>query len=86
MIDKSLPQDTFIVGRPLMTCCADESRCAGLVCEWPGTAELSSRDWVEVTATISVRKHECYGRIGPVLYGVKVQKTEALEQEVASFY
>ena len=86
MIDRSIPKNAFIVGRPLMTCCADDIRFAGLVCEWNDTASLSSRDWVVVKAKISVRKHECYGRIGPVLQGVEVIKTEALEQEVASFY
>ena len=86
VMDSSIPRGTFIVGRPLMTCCADDIRFAGLVCEWKDTNALSSRDWVEVTATISVRKHECYGRIGPVLHGVAVVKTQPLEQEVASFY
>lgn len=86
VIDRSIPKHTFIVGRPLMTCCADDIRFAGLVCEWADTASLSSRDWVLVKAKISVRKHECYGRIGPVLQGVEVTKTDAPEQEVASFY
>lgn len=86
VIDGSIPKNCFIVGRPMMTCCADDIRFAGLVCEWGSVSSLSSRDWVEITAKISVRKHECYGRIGPVLSGINVQKTEPLEQEVASFY
>ena len=86
VIDKTIPKGTFIVGRPLMTCCVDDIRFAGLVCEWDRVAELSSRDWVVVTATISVRKHECYGRVGPVLKGIDVGKCDPLEQEVASFY
>lgn len=86
VIDRSIPTYCFVVGRPLMTCCADDIQFAGLVCEWNDVSTLSSRDWVEVTAQISVRKHECYGRIGPVLWGIKVEKTTAPEQEVASFY
>lgn len=86
VIDRSIPAYCFVVGRPLMTCCADDIQFAGLVCEWKETSMLASRDWVEVTAQISVRKHECYGRIGPVLCGIKVEKTAAPEQEVASFY
>lgn len=85
VVDRTIPANCFIVGRPLMTCCADDIRFAGLVCEWQETASLSSRDWVTVTAKISVRKHECYGRVGPVLLGVSVEKAEAPEQEVASF-
>ena len=86
VVDDSIPKNCFIVGRPLMTCCADDVRFAGLVCEWAGVSQLSSRDWVVVEANVSVRKHPCYGRVGPVLSGVDVQKSDAPEEEVASFY
>ncbi|MBQ1950199.1 MAG: hypothetical protein II363_01170 [Clostridia bacterium] len=86
VVDKSIPSDCFIVGRPLMTCCADDIRFAGLICEWGGRTQLSNRDWVEVEASISVRKHACYGRVGPVLTGIRVNKTTPPEQEVAVFY
>ena len=86
VVDSSIPKNCFIVGRPLMTCCADDIRFAGLVCEWGSAAQLSSRDWVVVEAKIAVRKHSCYGRVGPVLMGISVEKASAPEQEVASFY
>lgn len=86
VVDRSIPIDCFIVGRPLMTCCVDDIRFAGLVCEWGSVADLASRDWVSVTAKISIRKHECYGRVGPVLTGIHVAKTSAPVEEVASFY
>ena len=86
VVDESIPNHCFIVGRPLMTCCADDIRFAGLVCEWGNVAQLQSRDWVMVEAEISVRKHECYGRVGPVLRGKSVVATAAPEEEVASFY
>lgn len=86
VVDKSIPENCFIVGRPLMTCCEDDIRFAGLVCEWAGPEGLASRMWVTVTASISVRKHACYGRIGPVLTGITVVPAAAPEQEVATFY
>lgn len=86
VVDRTIPSSCFIVGRPLMTCCVDDIRFAGLVCEWPGVSSLKSRDWVSVAAKISVRKHECYGRVGPVLHGISVEKTDAPMDEVASFY
>ena len=85
VVDHSIPKNCFIVGRPLMTCCVDDIRFAGLACEWNSAASLSSRDWAQVTARVSVRKHECYGRVGPVLMGISVEKCDAPEQEVASF-
>lgn len=86
VVDQSIPNNCFIVGRPLMTCCADDIRFAGLVCEWDNVSSLQSREWVIVEATVSVRKHECYGRVGPVLRGKAVVHTETPENEVASFY
>ena len=86
VVDKTIPKNCFIVGRPLMTCCADDIRFAGLVCEWPGTGALRNRDWVMVKASIAVREHSCYGRTGPVLTGIVVQPTDAPAEAVASFY
>ncbi len=84
--DKSIPQNCFIIGRPLMTCCADDIRFAGLVCEWEGAVRLQNREWVQLTASITVRDHECYGRTGPVLTAAAVVPCAAPENEVATFY
>ncbi|MBE6806528.1 MAG: GTPase [Ruminococcaceae bacterium] len=86
VVEKSIPKGCFIVGRPLMTCCVDDIQFAGLVCEWPEIQGLSNRMWVQVKATISIRKHPCYGRVGPVLSGLMVEQTTAPEDEVATFY
>ncbi len=86
VIDRSIPSGCFIIGRPLMTCCADDIRFAGLVCEWPQAKSLKSRDWVTVTATIAIRDHACYGRTGPVLTAKEVSACESPENEVATFY
>ncbi len=86
VVDRTIPKDCFIVGRPLMTCCVEDIRFAGLVCEWEGADTLSSRMWVTVRASIRVQKHACYGRVGPVLTGITVLPAEAPEDEVATFY
>ena len=83
---EQVPDGCFIIGRPLMTCCADDIRFAGLVCEWPQMSGLQNRDWVLLEATVAVRRHDCYNRVGPVLTAVTVEKTAAPEKEVASFY
>ncbi len=86
VVERSIPRGCFIVGRPLMTCCADDIRFAGLACEWDGAKELKNRDWVIVTASIAVREHACYGRVGPVLTASRVVAACAPENEVAAFY
>ncbi len=86
VVDRTIPRNCFIVGRPLMTCCADDIRFAGLVCEWAGAPTLKNRDWVTVRASITVQEHPCYGRTGPVLTGLEVLPAEAPEEAVATFY
>lgn len=86
VVDKSIPKDCFVVGRQLMTCCVDDIQFAGLVCEWSGEERMANRMWVTVKAVISVRKHPCYGKVGPVLTGLSVQPADAPEEEVATFY
>ena len=86
VVDRTIPKNCFIVGRPLMTCCVDDIRFAGLICEWDETSALSSRMWVTVTASIAIRHHSCYGRLGPVLTGIQVETASPPEEEVATFY
>ena len=86
VIDRTIPKNCFIVGRPIMTCCEDDIKFGGLVCEWDARDDFKNRMWVTVTAEISVRKHSCYDRVGPVLSGITVESTEALENAVATFY
>ena len=86
VVDRTVPKDCFIVGRPLMTCCVDDIRFAGLICEWDQAQSLTSRTWVTVTAHIEVRHHSCYDRLGPVLTAIRVEPAQAPEEEVATFY
>ena len=86
VVDRTIPKGSFIVGRPLMTCCVDDIRFAGLICHWGDASSLRSRDWVTVEASIAVAEHACYGRVGPVLTATRVEKSEAPADEVATFY
>lgn len=86
VVDRSIPKGCFIIGRPLMTCCADDIRFAGLACEWADVSTLKNRDWIVVNAHIAIREHACYGRSGPVLTARTVTKVDAPENEVATFF
>lgn len=82
---RSLPEKSFVIGRPVMTCCADDIQFAGLVCNYDNTAVLPDRKWVIVEAVISIENHKVYGRTGPVLNVTTAVLTSAPEQEVATF-
>ncbi len=80
------PKDSFAAGRHVMTCCADDITYAGLACNWSGAASLQLRDWVIITARITLANHKIYGRKGPVLTVLDLAHTTKPTEEVATFY
>ncbi len=85
-LSAKLGRDLFIVGRHVMTCCAEDIQYAALVCKWPGSSALKKRDWVVLTAKVSVEYHKAYGTKGPVLTAVAVEPAQKPAEEVATFY
>ena len=76
----------FAPGRFVMTCCEDDIQFCGVPCKYEKSKELTPRDWVSVTATISAEEHFLYqGELGPVLTAVRIEKAEPAEQDVATF-
>ena len=85
-MDSKFPGGMFAVGRHVMTCCVDDISYCCLVAEWKNSASLQSRQWVNVTGTVEIKKHKLYRGKGPVLKVSEVVLTSAPEQEVATFY
>lgn len=75
----------FAPGRFVMTCCVEDISFMGLPCRYDRSAELRSRQWVMVTATVAARFHALYRGVGPVLTATSVTPAEAAENEVATF-
>jgi len=76
----------FAPGRFVMTCCVDDIQFCGVPCKYADAANLESRSWVMVEATISAEKHPIYqGELGPVLTAISVEKAEPAAEEVATF-
>ena len=76
----------FAPGRFVMTCCVEDIQFCGLPCRWEAASKLKSRDWVMVTAAISVEKHYIFkGDEGPVLTATEVLPTEAAVEDVCTF-
>ncbi len=84
-IDKRMPEDCFVIGRPVMTCCADDISFKGILC--CNRAQLmKSGDWVILTARIKIEKHQMYQGKGPVLYLEDYSVTTEPPEPVATFY
>ena len=76
----------FAPGRFVMTCCVDDIQFLGIPCRYALSAELESRSWVMVKATISAEKHPLYqGELGPVLTAITVEKADPADPDVATF-
>jgi uncharacterized repeat protein (TIGR03943 family) len=85
--DKRLSAQDTVVGRHVMTCCADDIQYCGLACVLPsGSPVLQTRDWIVVTAKIQYQKHRIYKGKGPVLVAEKVVVCNPPEEQLATFY
>ena len=78
----------FVIGRHVMTCCADDISFAGMVCNWDKAKvrAMAKDQWVTVTAKIEVKFHSMYRGKGPVLTATEVHVAKKPEPEVATFY
>lgn len=85
-VNPKFPENTFVCGRHIMTCCADDITFCGMLVKWGGSNMLKNADWVNLTASVEIRFNKLYGRKGPVLTAIDVAKTNPPEETVATFY
>lgn len=83
---KHLPKNAFVIGRHIMTCCVDDITYGGLVCSWKTDCMPKEKDWVTVTASITVEYSPAYRREGPVLKALSVTPAQPPEETVTTFY
>lgn len=86
LVRKKLPEKTFVVGRHVMSCCADDIQFAALICNWDEAEKAKDEQWLILTAKINFRFSKAYGRKGPVLTYISHEECEAPQQPVATFY
>ena len=84
-LSEDLEADELIVGRQMMTCCADDIAFAGLIAVGNSRADLKNSQWIELTASISIEEHPGYDRPGPVLKVIELLPCSAPAETVASF-
>ena len=84
-LDKRFQNNSFVAGRHVMTCCADDIQYAGLIAENKDTCNLKTGDWIILTADISVEKLKAYRGVGPVLKVRDYSLTSEPEEKVVSF-
>jgi hypothetical protein len=83
--NKKLPENHVLVGRSVMTCCADDISFGGFDCLFSEEVP-EGKHWMMVTAKITFEYSPLYKGTGPVLKNCTVQPTQKPQQEVATFY
>lgn len=83
LVQDKMPANSFIIGRRVMSCCADDVQFMGLACLWD--QPVKSRSWLKITATISIRNHKLYKRKGPVLTVLSAERAAPPVEDVVSF-
>lgn len=84
--NRKLPNDTFLGGRHIMTCCEADIRYCPLVCKWGMAKSLPHQTWDVIQGKISIKFSNIYGKKGPIMTIEKVEKAEKPAQPVATFY
>lgn len=85
MKSRRLPSNTFIPGRNVMTCCAEDIRFVGYLCKADFAGLLKPRQWVWLTAEIRYEYQKEYREEGPVLYATSYELTGAPEEDTVYF-
>lgn len=86
LLGGGLDDDEFVIGRHIMTCCVEDIQFGGLVAKYPKSQELKHGGWVIMTADVKREYNKMYEGQGPVFHVIEVEKCEAPEEEVATFY
>ena len=84
--DPRLPANQIILGRHIMTCCADDIQYGGLVCVFKTKPVVKTRDWLTVSGKIKIDTTKLYRNKGPVIYVESTEFAVKPKQEVATFY
>ncbi len=85
-VNPQLPEKSFIIGRHVMVCCAEDIAFRGFICEYEGDIDIKNKVWKKVTVKISYEKNIMYKGKGPVFKLISIDEGQKPEQEVAAFY
>ncbi len=83
---KELDEKGLLIGRRVMTCCADDIAFRPIACESDEEIIADNAGWYTITARIIMKQHKLYTQKAPVLVLTKIEKADAPTEEVATFY
>lgn len=72
-------------GRFVMVCCANDIQFMGIMARGEQLAQFNNRDWLDITAKVTVEDHPAYEGPGPVLNIISAVPCEKAANEVVTF-
>ncbi len=86
--DDSFPENTVLVSRMLIACCAADAAIVGFHVKTGGGADLAANEWVRVTGTVQSVKLEYFGELYdfPILTDGIIVRCSAPDVEDAYVY
>lgn len=84
--NKKFPENTFAVGRHIMTCCVEDIQFCWCVAQYGKAFDTPQDKWFRITGKIKVQRHKLYKGAGPVIFITDIEETDAPEKKVATFY
>ncbi len=84
--EPKLGDNAVILGRHIMTCCADDIQYGGMVAVFKSASPLKTGDWVTVKGKVRIERTKVYRAEGPVVYVDTTEFAVAPKQEVVTFY
>lgn len=86
-VSKKVPQGCMVLGRHIMTCCEADITYDGFAVKTCGLLDdIATRDWLTVTAKITMEYNAVYKSVGPVLVAQKLERSEPPEEAVVTYY
>ena len=83
--EKRMDATSFVIGRHVMVCCADDIAYRGLACSCKTASKFKTKDWAIIKAKIAIKKHKIYASEGPVLECIEIESAMPPLQEIATF-
>lgn len=82
---KNYPKTSFVPGRFVMACCADDIQYMGMLCKSKQEIPYEDKEWITLTARVKREFLKEYRGKGPVLYLEEIEKSEKPEDDLVYF-
>lgn len=85
ILSKQLPENTFIVGRKVMTCCSNDIQLYGHLCNNLMGLKLKNNSWIHIVAKITFEYSEEYEEEELIFVPIKIEPIQPIKNQVLDF-